>query len=452
MLLGYGGTGKLTQLNQMGATGTLFSIVQLLSTGTSAHQWEMFRKTSQPTNRFSKYEIGYEDRQQVLEHQALRLWKNPNPFMDGEQFREIGWQFMELVGEWYWVLNRGPSGTGLPIEMWPVRPDRMEPVPDKNEFLLGWVYTGPNGEQVPLRHSEVIQLKYPDPNDFYRGLSPVQALLMDIDSAKYTAQWSRNFFLNSATPGGIVQFSKRLSDEEFEEFTERWREQHQGVARGHRVGVLEQGATWYPNTYTIREMQFVELRTMAREIMREAYRIHQAMLGLSNDVNRANAETAQEIHITWHEVPRLKRMRGALNGRYLEMFGATGKNVEFDYCNPISQSRESSNMELMTKSNAALTLTKAGYNASEVTKTVGLPDMTFHPPEKLKPAGNPPPATRPSTGPDAVPGYEPDQPALPAGPKNAWEEIDETGILEMAGMIRDAFAIRNGNGHGKDNV
>jgi HK97 family phage portal protein len=447
-LLGYGGRGRTSQLQQMGATGTLYSVVQLLSTGTSAHQWELFRKSQDTTNRYSKYEVGYEDREQVTQHQALKLWNRPNDFMTGEDFREIGWQYMELVGEWPIVLSRGPSGRGVPTEMWPVRPDRMEPVPDRNKFLLGWIYTGPNGEQVPLSHEEVIFLKYPDPNDVYRGLSAIQSLLLDIDSAKYTAAWSRNFFLNSATPGGIVQFSKRLSDEEFKEFTTRWRDQHQGVARGHRVGVLEQGAVWFPNTYTIREMQFVELRTMAREIIREAYRIHKAMLGLSDDVNRANAETAQEVHIVWHEIPRLKRMRGMLNTRYLEMFGSTGKNVEFDYCNPIPQSRESSNMELQTKANAAAVLTKAGYDGAHVLKTVGLPDMDYAPPQPAIPRGNPAPAPRP-----ALPGYEPDQPpALPAGPTNLWEEVDDQQLLEMSYALQDAFVIRNGNGRSKEDA
>ena len=433
-LYGSGVQDRFTQLQASGMQGTLFAIIQLLSTGSQSQgDWKMFRQNTDGRQRYAHTDQGSDQRQEVLRHQALKLWKRPNPFMTGADFREIGWQHMELVGEWYWVMNRGPSGTGIPIEMWPVRPDRMEPVPDKEKFLLGWVYTGPNGEQVPLMHSEVIQLRYPHPSDPYRGLSACQSLLVDIDAAKYTAEWSRNFFLNSAQPGGIVVFNKRLSDDEFNEFTERWREQHQGVARGHRVGVLEQGAAWIPNTYTLKDMQFPELRKITSDMIRQGYRIHQAMLGDSTDVNRANAQTAEEVHVSWQEVPRLRRQRNVLNNPYLEMFGEPGQGVEFDFDDPFPASADQVNDELSVKSKAAQTLVDAGWDPDDVLKMVGFPKMKFKgPPQKQ---GNPPPAQRPSIPrPDTPPGQEP---------------RDHYVTLDVGEIVREAFAEakQNGNGH-----
>jgi HK97 family phage portal protein len=442
MLSGSVNADKLAQLQAMGATGTLYSIIQLLSTGVSAHPWQMFRKNTDGRVRYASTDVGSDQRVEVLQHQALRLWNNPNPFMTGEDFREIGWQFMELVGEWYWVLNRGPSGTGLPTEIWPVRPDRMEPVPDKDKFLAGWVYTGPNGEKVPLSTDEVIQLKYPNPTDFYRGLSPVQALMADLDSARYSAQWSRNFFLNSATPGGIVQFSKRLQQEEYDEFVTRWREQHQGIARGHRVGVLEQGATWFPNTYTLRDMQFIQLRTMSREIMREAYRIHGAMLGLTDQINKANAQTAQEVHVGWQEVPRLRRMRSVLNNRFLAMFGAS--TVEFDFPNPQPQSQENAIAELNSKSVAASTLVTAGWDPAEVLLVVGLPEMKFRGPAASQ--------ALPGGRQVSMPPVDPTDAGAPMIQKDLWADFDDAEIMAISAMIRDAFKMRAHNGHRKELV
>src|SRR5579859_950291 len=377
-LYGSGVQDRQSQIQAMNGQSTLFAIVQLLSTGSQAYGgWKMYRTDQDGRVRYARTDKGSDQRLEVLRHQALKLWNRPNPFMTGEHFREIGWQHMELVGEWYWVLNRGPSGNGLPVEMWPVRPDRMEPVTDRDSFLAGWVYTGPNGEQVPLTTNEVIQLKYPDPSDIYRGRSAVQALLADIDANKYTAQYTRNFFLNSAVPGGVVIFNKRLTDVEFNEFTNRWREQHQGVARGHRVGVLEQGAEWVPNTYTMRDMQFVELRTITSDEMRRAYRIHQSMLGDSTDVNRANAQTAEEVHISWHEIPRLRRERTVLNGFFLPMFLDTGQMVEFDYDDPSPTSANDANDELTAKSKAAALLIEMGFDPEDVLEVVGLPAMRY---------------------------------------------------------------------------
>lgn len=437
-LYGAGPMDRFNQINAMGTQGTLFAVIQLLSTGSQSQGgWKLFRKQNdQNRNRFSTADMGSDQRITVPRHAALKLWNQPNPFMTGEEFREIGWQFMELVGEWYWVLARGSSGRQVPTEMWPVRPDRMEPVPDPNKFLKGWVYTGPNGQQVPLLASEVIQLKYPHPSDLYRGLSAVQALLADIDSAKYTAEWSRNFFLNSATPGGIVKFQKRLTDPEFDEFVNRWREQHQGVARGHRVGVLEMGADWVPNTYTMRDMQFIELRRLAANNIREAYRIHPSMLGMVEDVNRANAETAEQVHIRWHEVSRLKRLRSILNSKYLSLFANT--DVEFDFDDPLPASAEDAREELTAKSKAAQILREAGWEPDDVLEVVGLPKMRY--------TGPPAPAFAGQPGQLSLPGKAP-RPALPAGPsarpsgryEPAEDDDFEAGVfnLNLAAMLQE---------------
>jgi HK97 family phage portal protein len=446
-LYGSGIQDRFTMMNTMGTQGTLFAIIQLLSTGKQAHgPWRMYRKSNDNRVRYSSGDQGSDQRVEVLKHQALRLWHRPNPFMTGFDFREIGWQHMELAGEWYWVLNRGPTGKGIPLEMWPARPDRMEPIPDRDKFLAGWIYSGPSGETVPLSTSEVIQLRYPHPTDFYRGLSPAQSILADIDAAKYSAEWSRNFFLNSAQPGGIVTFNKRLTDEEFNEFTNRWREQHQGVARGHRVGVLEQGALWTSNTYTMRDMQFPELRKVTSDHIRQAYRIHQAMLGDSTDVNRANAQTALEIHVAFHEIPRLDREKNVLNTSFLEMFGAED-SVEFDYPSPFPPNREENNAELQTKAMAAFNLISAGYDPHDVLEVVGLPDMTTAveassttqviPPRwvPVPPGGGTAPT--PGGAPAVPPGAQP-APAVPSAmygrggfwaqhdPANATSEYDRT--------------------------
>jgi HK97 family phage portal protein len=441
-LYGGGPSDRFTMLQSSGMQGTLYAIIQLLSTGSQSQgNWKLFRKDQDGRVRYSKSDLGSDQRVEVLRHQALRLWNRPNPFMTGADFREIGWQHMELAGEWYWVFNRGPSGTGIPVEMWPVRPDRMEPVPDRENFLRGWVYTGPNGEMVPLETSEVIQLRYPHPTDPYRGLSAVQAILVDIDAAKYSAEWSRNFFLNSAQPGGIVTFSKRLSDDEFTEFSDRWREQHQGVARGHRVGVLEQGATWQPNTYSMRDMQFADLRKVTSDMIRQAYRVHQAMLGNSDDVNRANAQTAEEVHVAWHEVPRLRRQRNALNNPYLDMFPKTGKNVEFDFDDPMPSSINDANDEITAKTKAAQILVEVGWDPADVLEMVGLPAMRY--------LGMP---TKPARTPEPAQLTAPPAPVMP----EEFEEGQSQRYPEFSDFLRtsfnEAFNEIRINGNGKEYV
>ena len=83
-----------------------------------------------------------EDNSRDAKHVALDLWQKPNPFYPVQLFVESGQQHMELAGEMFWIVARNPLSS-MPLELWLVRPDRMQHVPDDEEFLRGWIYTRP---------------------------------------------------------------------------------------------------------------------------------------------------------------------------------------------------------------------------------------------------------------------------------------------------------------------
>jgi HK97 family phage portal protein len=288
--------------------------------------------------------------------------------------------------------------------LWPVRPDRMEPVPDRDSYLKGWVYTAPDGrEKIPLLPHEVIYNKYPNPLDVYGGLGPVQTVLTEVEASRYAGEWNRNYFANSAEPGGVIQVDHNLDDDEFDDLVERWRESHQGVSRAHRIAVLEGGQTWVPNSHSQRDMDFVNLRSDSRDAIREALGMHKVMTGVTDDVNRANAQTGEEVFANWKVVPRLDRWRDVLNFQFLPLFGSTGTDVEFDYIYPLPANREQDNAELTAKSAAALSLIQAGYDPHDVLEVVGLPDMDM----AGQGAGDAPPAEGPEGAPAPAQAWAP---------------------------------------------
>jgi HK97 family phage portal protein len=278
------------------------------------------------------------------------------------------------------------EGVTIPLEMWPVRPDRIQPVPDPKEFLLGYMYTGPDGQQVALGKDDVIFIRTPHPTDPYRGIGPVQALLTDFDAARYSAEWNRNFFLNSAEPGGIIEVPGHLGDTEFDELRDRWNEQHKGIANAHRVAILEHGK-WVDRKFTQRDMQFAELRNLSREVIREAFGFPKPMTGAVDDVNRSNADAGAVMFARWLVVPDLEAIRDALNHKFLPLFGATAQGLEFDFVNPIPDDVESEAMQLTARADAAAKLRTAGWDPAGILSAVGLPEIPFAgPAEPLLPA------------------------------------------------------------------
>jgi HK97 family phage portal protein len=363
--------GQEAQMRAMGGSSTLFAIVDRIITAYSEVNWRLYR--SAPSGRD-------EDRVEVISHAALDLWNAPNPFTTGPAFREATQQHEELTGEQWWVIVRD-GRFNIPLEVWPVRPDRMEPIPDPQDFLVGYIYRGPSGERIPLAVDDVLFLRRPNPIDPYRGMGVVQTILTDLDATKASAEWNRNFFLNSAEPGGIVEVDRRLDDEEFNQFRERWAEQHRGVNNAHRVGVLENGLKWVDRKYSMRDMEFTELRNVNREIIREAFGFPKPMLGSVDDVNRANAEAAAYVFAAWLIRPRLARTRQLLNTRLLPMFGATARGLEFDFDNPVPEDRDADASELTARANAVKTLVDAGAYGPAALAAVGLPDIPFGQPD-----------------------------------------------------------------------
>lgn len=376
-----GGTGASTTdlLGKMGAVPTLFSVVNRTSTATAALDWHLYRVPSD-----GRRDPG-EDREEITtKHAAVDLWRDPNPFMSTADLVETCQQHMDLVGETIMVVTKMGK---IPVELWPVRPDRMTPVTDPTKFLVGWIYKDPDGGKIPLNAEDVIQIKMPNPSDPYRGLGPVQALLADLDSMRYSSEWSRNFFLNSAEPGGVIELPTHLSDTQWDEFTTRWQEQHRGVNRAHRVAVVEYGGKYVPRGFSMRDLMFPELRTMGRDTVYEAFGVSLATMGVTEGVNYAAAKAARTQFAELLTVPRANRWRGGLNRQLLPMFEPSAakrkpgqpvvRTVEFDYDSPVQGDDESENAERLAKANAASIYITAGFDPVSVAEALGLPDMQY---------------------------------------------------------------------------
>jgi HK97 family phage portal protein len=360
-------SGVEAQMRAMENVGTVHAIVSRSAKAVAGVEWNLYRKAASGRK---------EDRVEVSIHAAVDLWNQPNPFFTREVFVEAGQQHKGLTGEMWWVIARNPRSS-MPLELWNVRPDRMQPVPHPTKFLSGYMYTGPGGEEVALRLEDVIFIRTPHPRDPYRGISPIQPLLAEIDSSRYASEWQRNFFMNSAEPGGIIELPTVLSDPEWDQLQARWNEQHKGVANAHRVAFLEHG-TWKDRKVSQRDMQFVESSAASREVIREGLGFPKPMLGTVDDANRANMEAADVMFSRWLLVPDLRAIRGALNRQLLPLYGPDAARMyEFDFVDPTPTDRELEAKEKQALAETAKLYVESGWYAPDVQKALGLPEMAF---------------------------------------------------------------------------
>lgn len=369
--------------------GTVHANVALMARSVAKQQWNLYRQAPQGA-RYTTSDRGSDPRKQVTVHAALNVLNSPasitvqtprgpkriQVWSRGQLF-QVSQIWMKTCGKSYWIVDTAEDASPIPLGLWPVRPDRIIPVPDRNRYLAGYLYRSPDGrEMIPLRPDEVIVNRYVDPEDPYGGCGPIQAVLADIQASNYAAEWNKNYFVNSAEPGGVIELPVSLDDAEFDQFTSRWRESHRGVARAHRIAILEAGAKWVANSHSAREMDFVNLRNSSRDIIREALAMHKVMTGVTEDVNRANAQTGEEVFSSWTVAPDLEQWRDdVINTQFLPLFGETSQGVEFDFTYPTPANREQDNAELTAKTKAYAALVDAGVDPDSAAETVGLPPM-----------------------------------------------------------------------------
>lgn len=429
---GWGTTGAVGVRQQLDLTtseSTLMSVLKLISGDVASCEWEAFRKQTNPDPNKTRVPVTAE---QSL---AVKLWEKPNPFMSGVHVRKVcSWHYA-AVGEAWAVIDYWDEARTLPRAWWPVRPDRMTPIPDPDEFLIGYIYTGPDGKRVPLELDEVLRITDPHPLDPHRGIGAVQTLGTALGTSLSSQQWISAFFRNDATPGGIIELGEGLEDADFQRLRRRWNEDHKGVNRAHRVAILEYGK-WIPTTINMKEMQFTEIRNLTRDQILEAFRIHKHMMGASDDVNLANATAADMTYAKRITLPPLKAWKALANGDYLKAFGPAASTTCFEFENPVPEDEAAEQAELASMVSAAVALTGAGADWDATLEAVGLPPIPRAKVQDPVPAGDvtaDPAAPAPSGNSDiaVLPPEEEDA----AAKALAWATIMQKAYLAVDGGV-----------------
>jgi HK97 family phage portal protein len=389
-------------MEQYTQVSTAYGIISRLAESSAQVNWHLYRKQNDGRRVYREVET----RTEVTKHAFLDLMANPNPLMDGAELAETLIQHYDTCGEYWLVAAYGSIRAAGPLELWPMRPDRVRIITDPYDALVGYIYVGPDGEEVPLEKDIVFQGRHPNPLDIYRGLGPMQALSLKLESNKLQAEYNRNFFLNSAEPGGIIEIEDRLDDDEFRELAARWREQHQGVANAHRVAILEQGK-WVERKFSMKDMAFPELADANREDIREAFGYPKGMTGATEDVNKAVADANERMFGRYLLRPRLKKLKAT----YTQILALYGGNLEYDYEDPVPEDREADSQDRITKAQALKMFVEAGMDWDGALELVGLPkvkqdemklkmaqeahELAMNPPRESQAGGDPKPNQEP---------------------------------------------------------
>ena len=305
-------------VNTYGQVGWVFACVSRISSAVAETKWRLYSKKN--GNEITE----------ILEHPLLELFDFVNPFHTGLEMMEQTQTYIDLTGEVFWLVLK--DAAGQPAEIWVMNPNKIKVIPDQKMYIKGYVYENGNNE-IPLSVDDVVHIKLPNPKNPFRGQSPLGSVSSDVEAEKFSSQYNRAFFQNSAEPNGVIQFEGTLTDSQYERLRYQWNSQYRGTSNSHKVAILEGGASWHTNAITQRDMQFKDLRIMNRDVIMGVYGMPKHILGIAEDVNRANAEASEYTFARWVLKPRLERIKAKLNEQFLPLY--SDKTLFIDYDTPV---------------------------------------------------------------------------------------------------------------------
>lgn len=280
----------------------------------------------------SVYRMDGENRVPIANHPLERLLQQPNPTLSGFDLIEQTVGALELTGNAYWFL--AGDGDGVPLEIWPLRPDRVAIVPDGKHGVNGYVYTV-DGVQMPLKPLEVVHFRRWHPLSDHYGLSPLAAGGLAVETDTAMAAWNRNTFHHDhAVPAGIVTLPENTPQVDFERVQQEWRATYGGIQR--RTAFIRAGsATWQSITPTHADLQFLNGREANRD---EILSVFGVPIGLvSDNATEANAKVAERTFIERTLYPKLVRLAAKISSDLAPFYG-DNLRVAFDDIRPTDHS------------------------------------------------------------------------------------------------------------------
>ena len=266
----------------------------------------------------------------VESHPLVDLFETPNPMMSGSQLVEATLVYLGLTGEAFYILDR-QSEREVPGEIWVVHPGRFqEAVDEKSGLIKGWIYRR-GSRTIPLAPHEVIFFRYFNPYNDIRGMSPLEAARAGVEQDYWAGRYNLAFFQNSAQPGGILETSGNLTDEDYQRLLAQWEDRHRGASRAHTIAILEGGLTYKQTGLSQKDMDFLEQRRWNREEILAAFKVPKTELGLYEDVNYATAKTQRKMFWETTLLPKMALIEYVLWSQMLRHIEGGRYWVEFDY-------------------------------------------------------------------------------------------------------------------------
>ena len=318
---------KTKQAQLMANVGWVYAANQVIADDCSAVRLKLMHKMADG------------DEEEVFSHEILDLLDDPNNVITAKQLWNLYYSYLNLTGEAY-ILKLDQNGNALEDKS--KLPSALFPLPSHLcDFHVGeksWdeSYVLYNGDRYPI--NAVLRDINPDPENIYNGMSIVRKASLTVDTDIQMKRWNNKLFKNGARPGVVVEVPDQLKDDAYNRLKQQFDEQYRGVGNAFNRVILEGGAKMSPFMMTTQDLDFLESKRFTRDEILAMFKVSGSNLGITEDVNRANAEAQEYSYAKRCIKPRLEQFVDFMNKRLLRPI--YGGEYKLDFEDPIPENTE----------------------------------------------------------------------------------------------------------------
>lgn len=275
-----------------------------------------------------------------------RIWQNP--LLDAlDRFNEFttasdGFYTTEahrlLSGDSFWFVD----GAGTNIRgMYLLPPDKITlnlgDVAGTQRVIESYEYVDTiNGETITqiYRPEDIIHFRIPNPSNPYRGLGKVEVAAEDIDLDTFGIAANRSLFMRGMISDFMLTTEKSLTPEQRKQLQAELTQAYGGLDNMNKTMILSGGLEPKSVQMTNKDMQFDLLSTWVRDKIMSIWGNTRPVLGITDDVNRSNAESTI---LNWKQTTvrtEMKQITDTLNEFLVPRFG---ESLILGFCDPVKE-------------------------------------------------------------------------------------------------------------------
>lgn len=307
------------------------------------------------------------DMQEVVSHKVLDLLAYVNPHWTFPRLLKFIEQSLCVWGSAYLFLERGPTGLGVPSEIWWGRPDRVILHPDPVDYIGKYTYRSPHGTDITYRASEVIRFAHPNIVEEFNGLADLAAARLAADYASAGMKSNKSLFEQGLQTGGFImpKQGKKFSPEQAKELEVSIKRRFMGVDKSHKWGIMPFEVDLHEMGISPRDAEFLEGLNWSLEDICRAFRVPIDLVGGQRTYE--NVDAAYKAIWTNAILPEANTIAAELTEQLLPMFSGVDE-LKF-YADDVAALQEDKN-EAWTR--AGDQISKGAITINEWRETQGL--------------------------------------------------------------------------------